>query len=317
MKRYLLLFTLFLISVEAFAQKPDTVKKTSSADSLFNSLNTVNNKQNVQVFESPRLILVQSTETVKKNNLNFILIHRFGDAAGNEGGGKTYYGLDDIADVYIGFQYGITNDFNIEVGRSTIPKAGGLADLQLKYAILHQTNDGSSPIAISLIGQSGVRPYNSFPTFSDRLSYFGEALFARKFSHSFSFEIAPSIVQNNQAIPYAPGVPDDVFSVSAAARLKVTNFMGIVVDYAHPFSSYRNNNVGFSDPLGFGIQEVTGGHVFTINVTNAKAVSEINYLSNTTSDYARGQWRIGFTISRNFDFSHKEVYHPKNEPLNN
>jgi hypothetical protein len=310
MKRYLPLFTLFCISIGAAAQKPDTVKSTSSADSLFNSLN-VNKRENVVVFESPRLILVQSTETVKKKNLNFIMIHRFGDAAGDAGGGKYYYGLDDIADVYIGLQYGITNDFNIEIGRSTIPTAGGLADLQLKYAILHQTNDGSSPIAISLIGQSGIRPYNTFPTFSDRLSYFGEAVFARKFSHIFSFEVAPSIVQNNLPIPDMPGNSQELFSVSAAATLKISKLMGIVADYAHPFSSYRNN-VGFSDPLGFGIQAVTGGHVFTIYVTNAKAASEINYLSNTTSDYARGQYRIGFTLSRNFDFSHKESYRPKN-----
>lgn len=312
MKRYLSLFALFCISLGAAAQKTDTVKNTSSADSLFNSMNVVNKKENVVIFESPRLILVQSNETVKKRNLNFIIIHRFGDAASDDGGGKYYYGLDDIADVYIGFQYGITDDFNIEIGRSTIPTEGGLTDLQLKYAILHQTNDGSSPIAISLIGQSGVRPYNSFPTFSDRLSYFGEAVFARKFSHNFSFEVAPSIVQNNLPIPNLPGNPQELFSVSAAARLKISEFMGIVVDYAHPFSSFRNN-VGFSDPLGFGIQEVTGGHVFTINVTNAKAISEINFLSNTTSDYARGQWRIGFTISRNFDFSHKEAYRPKND----
>ncbi len=64
----------------------------------------------------------------------------------------------------------------------------------------------------------------------------------------------------------------------------------------------------FGDPLGVGIQMVTGGHVFSINVTNARAVSEINYLSNTTSDFSRGQYRLGFTISRMFDFNHKETY---------
>jgi len=87
--------------------------------------------------------------------------------------------------------------------------------------------------------------------------------------------------------------------------------MGIVVDYAHPFSSFRNGMNGFSDPLGFGLQVVTGGHVFTLNVTNSRAVSEINYLSNTSSDFSRGQYRLGFTISRMFDFNHKESYQPK------
>ncbi len=85
--------------------------------------------------------------------------------------------------------------------------------------------------------------------------------------------------------------------------------MSIIVDYAHPFSTFRSNN-GFSDPLGLGIQLVTGGHVFTINITNARTASEINYLSNTTSDYFRGNFRLGFTIARMFDFNHKERYEP-------
>jgi hypothetical protein len=47
----------------------------------------------------------------------------------------------------------------------------------------------------------------------------------------------------------------------------------------------------------------TGGHVFTINITNARAVDEINYLSDTESKFSKGQYRIGFTISRIFDFN--------------
>jgi len=84
--------------------------------------------------------------------------------------------------------------------------------------------------------------------------------------------------------------------------------MGFVIDYAHPFSSLRNGNNGFSDPLAFGLEMVTGGHVFTVNISNPRAVSEINYLSDTQSSYSKGQYRLGFTISRMFDFNHKEKY---------
>jgi hypothetical protein len=304
MKNFTILFAFLIISTGLMAQA------TSTTDSLFNSMNKENKKENVSIFESSRLILSQSTETVKKNNLNFLVIHRFGDFAGSNGGGKYDFGLDDVADVYIGFEYGLSNNLNIDFGRSTIPSPGGLVDLGLKYAVLHQTNDNSSPLAITLIGQTGVRTYNSYPQFSDRLAYFAQAIFARKFSHSFSLQVAPSIVQDNLPNPNAPGNEETFVSVSATARLKISKLMGIVVDYAHPFSSYRSNN-GFSDPLGLGFQIVTGGHVFTLNISNARAVSEINYLSNTTSDFSRGQYRLGFTISRMFDFNHKETYNPK------
>jgi hypothetical protein len=307
----LIILAFLTISTGLMAQKSDSVKNTTAADSLFNLMNSDKTKEPVTVFESPRLILTQSTETIKKNNLNVLIIHRLGDFAGNTGGGKTFFGLDAVADVYIGFEYGLTNNLNIEIGRSTIPTVGGLISAELKYALLHQTNDDSAPLAISLVGETGVRPYGSYNSFGDRASYFAQAIFARKFSHIFSLQVAPSIVQDNLPNPDVPGNEKTIFSLSATARLKVTKLMGIVVDYAHPFSSYRNGTNGFSDPLGFGIQVVTGGHVFTLNVTNAKAVNEMSYLSNTMSSYSRGQYRLGFTISRMFDFSHKESYKPK------
>jgi hypothetical protein len=82
--------------------------------------------------------------------------------------------------------------------------------------------------------------------------------------------------------------------------------MGFIIDYAHPFSTYRTSQNGFHDPLGFGIEIETGGHVFTLNVTNARAVDEINYLSNTQSSFSKGQYRVGFTISRMFQTKHKK-----------
>ncbi|HWZ04923.1 MAG TPA: DUF5777 family beta-barrel protein, partial [Mucilaginibacter sp.] len=135
-------------------------------------------------------------------------------------------------------------------------------------------------------------------------------IIARKISRNLSLQVAPSFLQNNLPIPEAPGSENGFFSVSATARIKVTKLMSIIVDYAHPFSSFRNNST-FSDPLGFGIQLVTGGHVFTVNITNARTANEINYLSNTTSDYFRGNFRLGFTIARMFDFNHKESYQPR------
>jgi len=314
MKKSIFLLALLIIYIDSIAQKIDTASKKdqqtttlNAADSLLNSIGSDDKKTPVIIFKSSRLILSQSSETVKKNNLNFLVIHRFGDFAGKDGGGKLFFGLDAVADVYIGFEYGITNNLNIDLGRSTIPSPGGLLSLELKYAVLHQTSDDSSPIAVTLLGTTGLRLYNTYNAFSDRVSYFGQAIFARKFSSGFSFQISPSIVQDNLPIPNVPGNTEDVFSVSATARFKLSKHMGFIVDYAHPFSSFRNG-AGFSDPLGFGIEAVTGGHVFTINISNPKAVSEINYLSNTKSDWSRGQYRIGFTISRMFDFNHKESY---------
>lgn len=280
-------------------------QKTTQADSLMNAMNKDTGSDRVTIFKSSRMVLLQSTETIKKNNLNFLVIHRFGDFAGKTGGGQTYFGLDAVNDVYLGLEYGLTDDFNIDIGRSTI---GGLADLELKYAVLHQTTNGGSPIAITLIGEGGVRPYHSFPTLGDRLSYFGQAIFARKFGPGFSMQLAPSFVRNNTPMPTVAGAPNSFFAMSGTARFKISNRAGLIIDYAKNFSDFAKNNSDWSDPLGVGFEIETGGHVFTMNVTNARAINEINYLSNGQGmAYGRGQYRLGFTISRMFDFNgHKK-----------
>jgi hypothetical protein len=304
MKKYLILLAALTGSIAASAQN------SSTADSLLNSMSAGNSvNEPVAIFKSSRMVLTQSSETVKGKNLNFLVIHRFGDFAGKQGGGQTYFGLDAVNDVYLGFEYGLSDNFNIDIGRSTI---GGLADLELKYALLHQTANGSSPLAITLIGESGVRPYgNSFTDVSSRMSYFAQAIFARKFSSSLSLQVAPSYVRNNTPMPV--GNEQDFMALSGTARVKVSRHMGVVIDYAHSFSAFARNRADFSDPLGVGLEIETGGHVFTMNVTNARAINEINYLSNgQNTAYGSGQYRLGFTISRMFDFnSHKK--HNKEE----
>lgn len=303
MKRYTLFLALLCAAIGTQAQ-------TSSTDSLMKAMSgTKDSEPVIAAFKATRLIFSQTTTTVKKNNLNFLVIHRFGDIGTSAGGAQTEFGLDRVNDVYIGFEYGLSDNLNIDFGRSTIWQ---LIDLQLKYAVLHQTTDNSSPVAITLLGGAGVRPYGYglFNSFGDRMSYIAEAIVSRKFSPALSLEVSPVFVNNNSPIPPLPGSETQFFSLMAAGRLKVTPHMSILVDYAHPFSSFRTSANGFEDPLGFGIEEETGGHVFTINFTNANSISQINSLSGTQQSWGKGQYRVGFTISRMFDLNpkHKSTY---------
>jgi hypothetical protein len=298
-----ILVALFIISFNMQAQQTDAKKTTSAADSLLNAMSGSPKSEPVVIFKSSRLVLSQTTETIKKGNLNFQVIHRFGDIAGKGGGPQTAFGIDRVNDVYFGFEYGITDNLNIDLGRSTI---GQLVQLELKYALLHQTSDNSEPFALTVLGETGVRPYGAFPTFGSRVSYLAQAIFARKFSPFFSFQLNPTFVRDNTPYPQLPGIEQQFFALQGAARFKLNNHMGFILDYAHPFSTFRDNTYSFKDPLGIGYEVETGGHVFTLNVTNANSVSEINYLSNSQQRFSRGQYRIGFTISRMFDLNPKK-----------
>ncbi len=267
-------------------------------------------------FKAPRLIFSQTTETVKKNNLDFMVIHRFGDIGGDDGGGSTLFGLDNSSDIYIGFEYGLTDNFDILFGRS---KYEQLLELGGKYAILHQTTDNSMPFALAIQAKAGLKPYsvttNVFDDYANRLNYVAQAIIARKFSSRLSLQVSPTFVRNNLPFPYIQGNERSFFALSAAARYKLTKRFGIVVDYSHSFSSFRSDSRDpqFYDPLAVGIEIETGGHVFTLDFTNAKAISEMNYLSDTQSSWGKGQYRFGFTISRMFDLGPK---HKKDKTSN-
>ncbi len=322
MKTYLIVLAALLLTVAAATaqQKKDQYKgrqgdaradtsSTVATDSLMNALAGNTADEPVQAaFKSTRLILTPTTETNKKNTLNFMVVHRFGDIGGSNGGGKTFWGLDNSSDIYIGFEYGVTDHLDIDFGRS---KYEQLLDLGVKYNLLQQKTDESMPFALTVLADVGLKPYrvatHVYDDYSNRLSYFYQAIFSRKFSSRFSAEIAPSFLRNNLPFPYIQGNEQNIFSLSAAGRFKVTKHMGVVVDYAHPFSDFRQHSSSpkFYDPLGVGIEIETGGHVFTLNLSNAQAINPINYLSDTESKWAKGQYRLGFTISRVFDMNHK------------
>jgi hypothetical protein len=298
-KHSLILLALLATSMGLKAQQK------SAADSLLNAIDGPPKAERVVIFKATRLVNSQSAEMVKKQNFNFLIIHRFGDIAGKDGGPQTAFGLDRVNDVYFGFEYGVSDNFNIDFGRSTISQ---LIQLEAKYAVVHQTSDDSSPLALTLMGETGVRPYGTiFTSFDSRASYLAQVILARKFSQDLSLQVSPTFVRNNTAYPLLPGSEQQFLALQAAARIGLSKHMGILLDYAHPFSSFRSNNVNFQDPMGVGFEVETGGHVFTLNVTNSNSISEINYLSNSQSRFSQGQYRIGFTISRMFDFRPKET----------
>jgi len=300
------IFTLFVLLVAGMSVLAQQNNKTPSADSMLNLLSSADaqHEQILPAFNATRLIFSPTTETVKKNNLNFLIIHRFGDMGTAIGGFRSFFGLDAVNDVYLGIEYGFTDNFQVSVGRNSI---GQMGETQFKWALIHQSTDDHTPLNLTLLAGEGIRPYGSFASFGDRLSYIGELIISRKFSRTFSFELSPVYVWDNQPLPYVPGNPPGFFALSTAFRWKVTKRMSLIADYEHPFSSFRNNSGNFEDPIGFGAEFETGGHVFTLNVTNARAISQINSLSNSTSSYGRGQFRLGFTISRMFDFNKKKT----------
>jgi hypothetical protein len=126
---------------------------------------------------------------------------------------------------------------------------------------------------------------------------------ARKFGNILSLQINPTFVHYNHVIP---GDKKAVFAMGGAIRVPVYKQFVFIADYFHGFRSASNldslraKNIHLRDIVGFGMEYVTPGHVFHVNFTNTTHILENRFIPRTTSSFKQGQWRWGFTVSRNF-----------------
>jgi hypothetical protein len=291
---------------------------------LLDSIETPGKKykseRTIATFKGSKIINVQTTETVKKGTLDFNITHNFGNiGAESNGGVHTLYGLDNISDVRIGFDFGITNDLTIGVGRS---KQKELIDGLIKYRILNQTTNNHIPFSLLAYGDMSYSPQPASVFYAGgqpekqndlhRLSYVAQLVIARKFNWRLSAELIPTFHHRNYIVSYKNPDNDgeesnDIFSLGAGIRLKLTNRFAIIADYYYLFSDYRHNNSAtpYFDPLGIGFEIDTGGHIFHITFTNTSGIIENNYLPNTTDNWLKGGFKFGFNISRVFNLGGK------------
>jgi hypothetical protein len=311
----IVLCSLILLTLQSAAQEDDMLKLLDSAGIKYKSERTT------ATFKGSKIINLQTTETVKKGTMDFNVAHNFGNAGVQSNGGiHTLYGLDNISDVRIGFDFGITNDLTIGVGRS---KYKEIIDGLIKYRILNQTTNNHIPFSLALYGDVGYCPQAASVFYSGgepkertdlhRFSYVGQLIIARKFSGRFSLELVPSFQHRNYVVGNVNAEnnaeeTNDIFSLAAGARFKLTNRFVIIADYYYLFSEYRQNNKAtpYFPPLGIGFEIDTGGHIFHVTFTNAPGIIENNYIPNTTDDWLKGGFKFGFNISRVFNLGGKK-----------
>ncbi len=315
-KKTAIVFGLALLSFSAIAQ-----------DDMLSLLDSVGTKKKsertIATFKGSKIIIAQTTETVKKGTMDFNVAHNFGNAGVQSNGGiHTLYGLDNIADVRIGFDFGITNDLTLGVGRS---KQKELIDGLVKWRLLNQTTDNHVPFSLALYCDmsynpqpeatfySGVDPASITKKSMHRVSYLSQLIIARKFNWRFSMELLPTYQHRNYVLgsinPENGSVEtNDLLSLGAGVRLKLTNRFAIIADYYYILSKYRENNTAtpFFPPLGLGVEIDTGGHIFHLSFTNCAGIIENNYIPNTTDDWLKGGYKFGFNISRVFNLGGKK-----------
>lgn len=310
MKRNLLIIVCTLLAGAALAQDEDLLSLVDSVAP------PPTDKKVYATFKTTKVISAQSIETVKAKTLDFRVTHRFGNiGTESNGGAHTLYGFDNSEDIRISFDFGITNQLMVGIGRS---KMAEMVDGMVKYRFLEQTTDNKIPLSIAFYGDmavSAVREEQFYAgtvdvkeKFAHRITYVSQLIFARKFGPRVSFELLPTYVHRNfvkAMVNPENGAEESngLISIGAGGRVKLTKRVAIIADYFYTLSDFRKDNPqqSYYNPLAAGIEIETGGHVFHINFTNASGIIDANFIPNTIDSWTQGGFKFGFNISRVFN----------------
>jgi hypothetical protein len=260
-------------------------------------------------FTTTRVVGSHSTETLRKRILEFRITHRFGDLADSLSGWNNFFGFDDAQDIRYSFEYGITNELMVGIGRCKgAYQRKSIVDAFAKYRLLTQTENNSMPLSLALLAtgdlstmraSSDSTKITSFPKFIHRSTYVVQAILARKFHERFSLQLMPTFVHRNFVLA---AESNDVFALGAALRFRFYKQFALLVDYYFPLTPNggSDSTSTYSHPLGIGFELETGGHVFTITFTNSAGITENQFIPDGSASWLEGEFRFGFTISRKF-----------------
>lgn len=258
-------------------------------------------------FKATHIVNAQTIESPAKNDLNFIIMHRFGKI---NDGAYNFFGLDN-ATLRLGLDYGISDRLAIGIGRSSLEKT---FDAYLKYKLLRQTEDNHMPLSVSLLATISnytlKDPGKPYLNARYRTMYVSEILLARKLTRALSLQVTPAWLHVN-LVPTRRD-RNDLFAATIGGRYKITHRMSITGEYNY-LPSGQVRSIDVKSALSFGWDIETGGHVFQLVFTNAQGMTPSQFLQRTVGSWSHGDVYFGFNISRNFTL--KKPEHAGSEKL--
>ena len=251
-------------------------------------------------FKSSRVVNNHSVEFIGKGVLDVRILHRFGLL---NSGFSNLYGLDQ-ATMRLGFDYGLSKNLTVGIGRSTFEKEW---DGLVKWRIVQQSR-GTSAFPVSIVWVSGLT-INTIPTngadpkisVSDRSGYYHELILGRKFNSIFSLQLNSKLVHRN--LVHLEGEKNDVYATGVGARLKLSRRIALVADYDYVVSGLVRNQ--HANPLALGFDIETGGHVFQLHFSNTEGLNERAFITQTSNKWTKGDINFGFNLSRVFNVRRK------------
>lgn len=219
-----------------------------------------------KAFESAVLLDNQTDVINGSKTLEWNIQHRFGTVSN---GTSDLWGVFAASNIRLGFTYSIIDRLSIGIGASKITVTNPYIDGNVKAKILQQARSGGSPINMTFFGNAVIdtRNKDNFSTKLHRFSYFAELIISRRFSKSFSLQIAPQFSHFNAVDTL---YNNDVFGLSLGGRIKVSSQGSILFEWTEPLTEHDINsagtdfkyNAGPFRNVSFGYEVATSAHAF-------------------------------------------------------
>lgn len=245
-------------------------------------------------FKGLQICSMQSTKVAAKKEFYAVVSHRFGDL---QHGFNNFFGLDNAL-TKIGVIYGLTDWLSVAGSRHTYNKTYELA---AKYRLALQ-KEGGSPVTVVGYNTWDINSdldKDLYPNLSatDRFAFSTQLLVSRKFNDRLSLQLAPVYVHKNL---YEPVYEEkDQFLVAAGGRCKITKRMSINLEYAARVNTPESTDL-YKNPLTFGLDIETGGHVFQLVFSNSQPMNDVSYYTNAAGNWSKGSAYFGFNMYRVF-----------------
>lgn len=241
-------------------------------------------------FKANRVVLGQSVETRKRGTMEFVFGTRYWNIPNNDA--SQSFGADRFS-AHFGLQYAFTDRFTFGAGVTTYD---GIFNGFAKYRLVRQREDTNVPLGITLLGGASYfsrdfARYRLPDNSSERLSYVGQLIIARKFNRNLSLQISPTYIRTGSNQPIADA--QNLFLLGFAGRYKLGNHVSIASEYGYLFN--RDEGSEGYNLFSLGVNWEIADLILQFSMSNSKSFDDIsNYTFNPNNFHFRpGGLHIG------------------------
>ena len=269
----------------------------NAQDELMKELDSVPKEKEVAsaAFKGLQICNMQSTKLPAQGEFYFLVTHRFGDL---KNGINNFFGLDN-AFTKLGGIYGATDWLSLSVSRHTYQKTFEFA---IKYRLANQQIDG---FPVTIVGYNTMDINSELNTdlypglkFNNRLAFTTQLLVSRKFSNSFSAELAGIFVHKNLYDELTE--QKNTYLLGTGARFKISKRLSINLDYAARLNLPKAYDYTYHNPMTLGLDIETGGHVFQLVLSNSQTMNDVSYYTTASGINQGKDIFFGFNMYRVF-----------------